>query len=210
MVSWKFRHFFFNKHIVSKVAKHTYFLSYNYQYKTLWFRTYKVASSTIRIHFEKNTEEGMNIYSSEVGYIPAMFKDFTKFAFVREPGDRLLSAYRDKVLKQNYFNFSDRKYAKMQNLDYFLDWLEDQDIDSCDGHIRSQHSVIDLNNIDFLGRFENFDQDYKALCEMIGMPTDNMKTLNKSKGKTIELSLKQRAKVEQIYEKDFQIFYPTL
>lgn len=210
MNKFKFKHFYINKYFVSRVSKHKYYLSYNYKYKTLWFRTYKVASSTIRIHFLKNTPEGMNVYSSEVGYIPSMFKDFTKFAFVREPADKLLSAYKDKVLKQNYFNFCSQEYAKMQNISYFLDWLEDQDIGNCERHLRSQNSMIDLNNIDFLGRFESFDEDYRKFCDLIGMPVHNIEIRNKSRKEDLVLTSAHLQKIHKIYEKDYAIFYPQI
>ena len=152
----KLKHFYFNKYIVSQFSEKKYFLSYNFKYKALWFRTYKVASRTINEHM-KESSPGDYIYSSEVGYIPRIYKNFFKFAFVRHPVDKFISAWKDKVLNQNYFQFDTDIYEKMKNLDHFIDWVETLNINNCDEHLRAQNAIIDLENVNFIGYFENFD-----------------------------------------------------
>lgn len=108
----KIKHFYINKYLIKPFSKNTYCLCYNYEYNLLWFRVAKAASRTINKHlFEKSPTEKY-IYSSEVGYIPATFNNFTKFAFVRNPVERFLSSWQNKVIDQNYFNFSDSDMFK--------------------------------------------------------------------------------------------------
>lgn len=206
---YKFRHFFLNKYLVSPVARNKYFISYNYKYKTVWFRTYKVASRTIRSHFEENTPDAKDIYSSEVGYIPAFLDSFYRFAFVREPVDKFISAWKNKVLQQNYFEFSKKQHEQMKDIRNFISYTEDLDIDKCDEHLRAQNSLIDLNNLNFLGRFENFNDDFKELCNTVGLPVKDMPVKNKSKvGKGIVIDDKSIQRIQTIYEQDIRIFYP--
>lgn len=210
MNPYKFRHFFFNKYVVSPVARQKYFLSYNYEYHTIWFRTYKVASRTIRAHFEENTPERKDIYSSEVGYVPAFLDSFYKFAFVRDPYTKFISAWKNKVLEQNYFKFSEQEHAEMKDLLKFIDWVEQLDVDNCDEHLRSQNSLIDLNEVDFIGRFETFEDDFKELCRRVGLPVKKMPKRNKSSAKVNQVPEVAAERIRAIYEKDYRIFYPEL
>jgi hypothetical protein len=203
----KLKHFYFNKYVLSLFGR-KYYMSYDYRHKALWFRTYKVASRTIDNKLKSNNEK--YIYGSLMSYSPWMFRDYFKFAFVRNPESRFISAWKDKVLKQNYFRFSSSEHAKMKDLNYFISWVEKLDIDNCDEHIRSQNSLIDLNNIDFLGRFENFTDDYKFVLEKLKIIT-NTDVEHKNKGIKIdfELSTTQRLRIYNIYKMDFQLFYPN-
>lgn len=207
----KFKHFFFNKYVVKHFSHKEYFLSYNYKFKTLWYRVPKVASRSINQHFIQNSSEGENLYSGYgVGYIPGMFKNYTKFSFVREPAAKLISAFKNKVLEDNYFRFSAEEHSKMQNLENFLSWIEDHDINTIEKHLRAQHTMIDLNHIDFLGRFENFNEDYSKLCDRIGLPFEETPQLNKTKKRDLSFSASQLSRVHKLYEKDYQLFYPNL
>lgn len=206
---YKLRHFFLNKYILSRLKKKKYFMSYDYKRKALWYRTYKVGSRTINKKLKSNCEKGQYIYGSEMSYNPEMFKDYFKFAFVRNPRSRFLSAWKDKVLKQNYFKFSTEKHGRMKDLNSFLDWVETLDIDNCDEHLRSQNALIDLNNVDFIGRFEYFSRDLRIVMDNLEMQDREVVFLNKGMKKELELTREQELRIYNIYKKDFQIFYPN-
>ncbi|MEX0812846.1 MAG: sulfotransferase family 2 domain-containing protein [Chitinophagales bacterium] len=210
MNPYKLKHFFINKYLVDPITKNKYYITYNYKYKTMWFQNYKVASRTIKKHFNKYTPNNKDIFSSGIDYIPAMCKDYFKFAFIREPSERFISAWKDKVLQKNYFNFNVKEREKYQNLTDFISWVEKQDIDRCDKHIRSQNSLIDLNEIDFLGRFENFNNDFCYLCETIGLPISQPEKLNQSKKANINFTPSELKRIKNIYSKDYRFFYPHL
>ena len=205
---YKFKHFYLNKYIVSVCKKHSYHISYDYKHKALWFRTYKVASRTINNALEGDTHPGEYIYGSEMSYLPKMFKNYFKFAFIRNPEDRFLSAWKDKVLRSNYFKFDDAEYNRMKDLDYFISWVEGLNIDECDEHLRSQYSLIDLNNVDFIGRFENFDSDFDFVLNKLNISHNKIETLNQGIKKELDLTKEQRLRIYNIYRKGFQLFYP--
>lgn len=207
---YKFKHFYFNKYLVTPLKRDRYYLSYDYEHKALWFRTYKVASRTINNKLKAEAGDDKYIYSSGVSYVPRMFKDYFKFAFIRNPQSRFVSAWKDKILKYNYFDLDMETYEKMKNLDNFISWVETMDVDGvkCDEHLRSQNSLIDLNNLDFLGRFQNFQKDFQFVLDHLNIKDQKIETYNASKKKQIVLSENQKNRIHRIYEKDFSFFYP--
>jgi hypothetical protein len=207
---YKFKHFYKNKYLVSPFAKQRFALSYNYKYKCLWFRTPKVGSRSINEHFLENTPVDQYIYSSAVGYCPDDFKDWFKFSFVREPADRLVSCWKDKIINQNFFEFDKPTHEKLKDFDNFLSWLEGLDIDTAEEHLRSQHMLIDHKNLDFLGRLETFDGDLKTLAEKIGMPLKEVHQKNTSGKKPVELTENTLNRIKTIYKRDYELFYPHL
>lgn len=207
---YKFKHFYKNKYLISPFAKQRYGLCYNYKYRCLWFRTPKVGSRTINEHFLENTPADQYIYSSAVAYCREDFKDWFKFGFVREPVDRLVSCWKDKVVNQNFFKFSSSEHEKMKVFENFLSWVETLDIDGAEEHLRSQHMLIDHENIDFLGRLENFDNDLKTLAEKIGMPVKEVHQKNTSGKKPVELTEDTVYRIKKIYRRDYELFYPHL
>lgn len=205
----KIKHFYINKYLVSPISKRKYFISYDFTHKALWFRVYKAATRTIDYHFNKACYKREYVYSSAIGYIPSMYKDYFKFAFVRNPITRFISAWKDKVLKENYFHFNKEEYEQMKNLDTFIEWVKTQDIMNCDEHIRAQNALIDLNNVDFIGRFESFESDFHFITEYIGIKFDNNLHLNPTHAyDDIDIPESSLRSIAMIYEKDIRIFYP--
>ncbi len=206
------KHFYFNKYIISPLKKDKYHISYCYDYNALWFRTYKVASRTINYCLEEASQDNGYVYSSEVSYVPSLYSNFFKFAFIRDPVDRFVSIWKGMVLKRNYFKFSKEKYFEMKNFESFLEWVEGQDIENADVHLLPQHMLIDLNNIDFIGRFESFSDDFLEVANEIDLSISEEDLIHKNKSPKIDfaLSAKQRKRIIQIYRKDVDIFYPRL
>lgn len=205
---YKFKHYFKNKYLLTPFAKRRFALSYNYKYKCLWFRTPKVGSRSINQYFLDSTPEDQYIYSSEVGYNSSDFEGWYKFAFVREPIDRFISCWKDKVLNRNFFGFSSQEHEEMKNLDNFISWVEGQNIDETEEHLRSQNALIDLDNLNFLGRLENFEADMQHVADAIGMPLQKSHRKNTSGKREVNLSELQRDRIAKIYAKDYQLLYP--
>lgn len=203
------RHFYFNRYILSRITWKKYLLSYDYTHKAIWFRTYKVASRTLDKFFEDVCEKGDYVYGSSQDYLPWMFKKYFRFAFVRNPETRFVSAWKDKVLRQNYFEFDEARHEEMKNFDNFIGWVETLNINRCDEHIRCQNAKIDLNNIDFIGRFENLARDIKLLSQRLGIEDYEIEHRNQGIKKEVDLTPEQRQRIFKIYEKDFRLFYPS-
>lgn len=206
------RHYYFNKYLVSPFKKDKYHISYCYDYKALWFRTYKVASRTINYCFKEESQYKGYFYSSEVSYIPSLYSSFFKFAFISNPVDRFISIWKGMVLKRNYFEFSEDEYSKMKNFESFLTWVENQDIESADVHLLPQNKLIDLNNIDYLGRFKNFSNDFLEIANEIDLSISEEDLIHKNKSPKIDFTLnsEDKKRIIKIYHKDVKLFYPRL
>ena len=201
----KFLHFYFNKYIISPFAKRKYYISISFKHKALWYRVAKVGTRTIKMHLEENNKNV--IYSSEGGYLPSLYKNYFKFAFVREPIDRFISCWKDKVLERNYFNFPTEEYEKMKDLDTFISWVEKLDISTCDEHLREQSDLIDLDNVDFIGKFENFNQDLIHVLKKLNIPVDEVYHQNRTQARKVEVSESQKQRIQNIYRNDYKNFY---
>lgn len=142
------------------------------------------------------------------------FKNYFKFSFSRNPWDRLVSAFH--FLKQGGWGESDEKWAK-ENLsryeifdDFVNDWLSEKNIFSYH-HFRPQCHYLCLSEriigVDFLGRFESIETDFRKICERLGVTCD-LPELNSSQRKDYAdyYDSKTRDIVGRLYKEDIKTF----
>lgn len=203
----KLSHFYVNKYFVTPFASQKYYISYCFKHKALWFRNYKVASRTID-HVLRDVEGEKNyIYSSQVGYLPKRYRNYFKFAFVRKPEDRFISAWRNLVLQRNYFKFDMDEYNKMKDLENFIKWAKPLNKETCDEHLRAQYSLIDLDHVDFIGYMERFDKDFKYVAQQMGFKYHTPEKKNISLPVIDEVSEKHLDMIREMYKKDMKLFF---
>lgn len=103
------------------------------------------------------------------------WKDYFKFAFVRNPWDRFISTM--------YFKFGANKVFQSNPLAFMKLCLE-RPSDGMEVLLRPQHIYV-INEkgdsiIDYLGKFEALQNSYDQVCEHIGFETAALKRMNET------------------------------
>lgn len=145
----------------------------------------------------------------EKGYLDkSSFNDLTKFTFVRNPWDRLVSEYRYKQHKFSFKDFIFKHLPKVNEDDYL-------NHNGLYRHIMPQHLFIYNQQqelmVDFVGKFENLNNDFHIISEMIchqklDLPHKN-KTAEKSLKEILISPFKQLKKSNSSSHKCYQDFY---
>ena len=178
------------------------------------------------IHITKSA--GTSVAKSLFGYLPyhytavqyrviygrKAFNSYFKFAFVRNPWDRLLSAY--SYLRAGGWNDQDRHWYK-QNIghlpdfnSFVLEWLDSNRLQS-HLHLRPQcYFICDSRQrplIDYLGYFETLPEDFARIAKVLGIDArlghDNM---SKRDDYRDIYSLEAIDKVYYLYRRDIENF----
>lgn len=129
------------------------------------------------------------------------------FTFVRNPFDKLLSSYLNYTINNtpNFDDYIDMVEEVVENKLY----LTKSAINSNDlSHYIPMSEMIGDNKLDFIGRFENFDEDIIKLSKK----TPYLQCLNdvKIRKRTVNYrnyySQRNKKIIEKLYEKDLKNF----
>lgn len=187
--------------------------------KALYIPIPKVACSSIKraiaeflkIEIPNN---GINIHNAHYPIVDRdilhQYDDYWKFCFVRNPWDRLVSCYTEKIKADNNFsgitgsfvNGIHKGFVKYgifkANMPFneFLKAVASIPDHEADQHFRSQYTfIVDVHGnslVDFAGRFENINEDFDSI----------LKTLNASSELSLSRSNKTRHKNYREYYSD--------
>ncbi len=133
--------------------------------KFVWFRVAKVGTRSILEMLDTHTNLSQSGYN--LPFVAKKYKTYFKFAFVRNPWDRVVSCYHRQVLPKNIPFY---KECWDKDFDFFVNFINKQDMERCDVHMRLQTTLFPLNDVDFIGRFENFATDLRHVFVKIGLP----------------------------------------
>jgi hypothetical protein len=182
------------------------------------------ASSSIFIHIPKTagTSVSQAIYQEQPKHHSVhtfqkldneKFEKYFKFAFVRDPFERLYSIYNyARKISHPIYKGPLTEVSDFDTFERFvIEWCTESRIKS-HYFLKPQFDYLSLDgtqlNVNFVGRFENIEDDFNNLCNLLNinasLPMINVgtqKKLNK-----IYYTNEMRRNVEQIYLYDFENF----
>ena len=145
-------------------------------------------------------------------------QDYYKFTFVRNPWCRLVSLY--------YFWFSQTQKSVFYKWDFKqVDFIKDNGLSFIDFiHVTNSNDSVfhqkphlkpyigffmdDPSSFDFIGKIENYQEDFGIICDKIGVPKEQIPHSNRSKHKhyTEYYDDEARSIVAEKYAKDIEYF----
>lgn len=134
------------------------------------------------------------------------YKDYYTWGFVRNPYDRLVSAYQNKIVEGYEGGLKSYRNIDINFTDFVLS-LENTNINKSDRHIRPQHLLLPTD-INMVGRLENFNNDFRTICEMTGKKFKLLPKINRSGHKDYKDYYNTRTKsiVQRLYREDIERF----
>ena len=195
-----------------------------HEYQAIYFEVPKAACSSIimkcadliNLNIDKESIHSQNnknkIPKINQELLHSEYNNYYKFTFVRNPWDRLVSCYKDKIREDENFNaptFKNGIHAAFLKYGIFKAGMNFTDFvsavceipdEQADAHILSQHQFL-INNqgvvfMDFIGRFETLQDDFNLVCNKLNISDNNLPHKNRSNSK---LQNNQRNKYSDYY-----------
>lgn len=121
-----------------------------------------------------------------------MFDEYFKFAFVRNPWSRMISIYK-------YLGFNKKSDFKT----FLTGAFKDKIFNERYWFVGPQSNYLYTENddllVDFVGKFENLQDDFDYVCEKIGIPKTQVPHVNESKDNNAIFTLNPKALIRNIY-----------
>ncbi len=157
-----------------------------------------------------------NILKYQMIFSEQEFNEYFKFAFVRNPWDRLVSAYfflRSGGMYERDKQWYENNLSKYDSFDDFVkNWVNRKNIFKYIHFVPQYKFICDQNHavkVDFIGCFENFQKDFdfikKRLRVQANLECHNTNKINKSDYRKYYNEQTMQI-VADVYREDIQLF----
>ena len=186
-------------------------------HKFLFLEVPKTASSSMKEELLRYADETQsaefskhvtaNKLCTELG--PQYLQRYTSFAFVREPYSWLYSwySYRQRDNLQDGTHPFHERHTRGKTFDQFVDTVLDDEV-----FLRQSDFICTRGGktlVDYVGRYENLDSDFKGICEKLNLATGVLATRNASQGNGFSpdmVNSANRRTINRYFHADFEIF----
>ena len=203
-------------HIKNKIGKWQ--IIYSEERNFIWFKNAKVAGTSMYrgimkkeiydlIGYKDNPEEFDKWWDN---LTDEKLDDYFKFTFVRNPYDRLISAFNHIIMEEEIITLIEywpiikpNDVLQPTNIEFYQLFmlfslftkrgLQTYDINEDSVHWMPQHNFVEMDGyqiVDFVGRYENLETDWKYIAEKIKvseeLPFVGASNTAKGKNKTRE------------------------
>jgi hypothetical protein len=144
------------------------------------------------------------------------YKDYLRFAIIRNPWERLVSCYKDKIFYKDddnsYFIKTNPKFSKEMPFDEFADVVASTPDHLADFHFCSQLGLLtDFTGnflCNYLGELDNLNFHLEKIKSLTGISFETKTHLNKTKKSSYEeyYTPELIEKVRQRYHWDIELF----
>ena len=134
-----------------------------------------------------------------------VFEEYFKFGFVRNPWDWQVSLYTFmlKDAKHHQHEF----VKSLKDFDEYIDWRVHHDL-----HLQKSFFYEENNCLmDFIGKFENINEDFSKICDLLGIQVA-LPYLNRSREDKRFTHFYSQKSIDMIYEafkEDIELFNYT-
>ena len=213
------------------------------RHKYLWVAVAKVASVTTAItlrELDGNPFSGGALWDDDPSpklkdcTTPEIVEMLTsqewfRFGFVRNPYDRLFSAYKSKIgnagaeewyldvqreiREVNDYPTRNGELVGMVSFRDFVRYVQ-SGVRAGDGHwcVQAKRLMMDMIPYDFIGRFERYGEDFRTVLQRLNAPANVLQTASQVRGQTVKICLaaaydrELADAVHEIYREDFETF----
>lgn len=189
----------------------------NHEKKLIYLINPKIACTSLKANlFNCNTKYHERIHSilwahgkNEIA--KKDFENYFIYTYVRNPFERLVSCYKNKVCQQKHYYDSylfgfilpDKGFDSFVNKIFFIpDFLSDR-------HFRSQYSLIYKKGkcmVDFIGKIETIKESFPKLAKKYNLSSLQYYNTTKKNNWMDYYTISTAKKVYKRYKKDFKIF----
>jgi chondroitin 4-sulfotransferase 11 len=189
------------------------------KYNSVYFYIPKIASSSLKTVCLQLLDETLDNkgqvhefdYPSIQRSLLGPGDSFFKFAIVRNPFDRIVSCYNDKVVRNR--GFASREAWEDLSFEEFVNKISKTPHSKMNPHFRPQYTFLTRPDgeliVDYFGKFESLTEAFETIKKRAGFPEETLLPIrNKSTGMaTPEYYTKKiKEKVQSIYSKDLDLF----
>ena len=193
----------------------------SHRYRFVYFEVPKTGTTTLKKLLAEHTE--VSQMERRLGFLE--YPHYRKFAFVRNPWDRILSCYLNKIKKDENFENRHFKNGVMKKFHKFNVFYAGMPFDEfvhavgkipdefADGHFASQYRRLVMDGeivIDHLAKFENFWGETVNFFDTVGLDVSmDVRHLNKTEKSRLYTDYYNEETirvVEARYKEDIQLF----